>query len=123
MLYIPLLNYSSSPLSLSTSLSYRSRVIVLIITTTLHIVLQVKSDRPLLDEPLHLGLEGGGQDPHQGLRGKPGIKSINNELLVVVGVVVVGALCSPVLGALLVVALWHVREHCVCRLRRWWRST
>ena len=43
--------------------------------------LQVKSDRPLLDEPLHLGLEGGGQDPHQGLRGKPGIKSLNNELL------------------------------------------
>ena len=52
-------------------------------------VLQVKSDRPLLDEPLHLGLEGGGQDPHQGLRGKPGIKSLNNELLVVVGVMVV----------------------------------
>ena len=56
-------------------------MIVLIVTTLLFAVLQVKSDRPLLDEPLHLGLEGGRQDPHQGLRGKPGIKSLNNELL------------------------------------------
>ena len=81
MLSIPLLSYSSSSSSLSSSLSYRSRVIVLIIITLLIAVLQVKSDRPLLDEPLHLGLEGGRQDPHQGLRGKPGIKSLNNELL------------------------------------------
>ena len=63
--------------------------LIIPIITLLIAVLQIKSDRPLLDEPLHLGLEGGGQDPHQGLRGKPGIKSINNELLVVVGVVVV----------------------------------
>ena len=27
---------------------------------------------------------------------------------------------SPVLGALLVIALWHVGEHCVRRLIRWW---
>ena len=63
--------------------------LIIPIITLLIAVLQIKSDRPLLDEPLHLGLEGGGQDPHQGLGGKPGIKSINNELLVVVGVVVV----------------------------------
>ena len=58
-----------------------SELFLITIITLLMAVLQVKSDRPLLDEPLHLGLEGGGQDPHQGLRGKPGIKSLNNELL------------------------------------------
>ena len=60
---------------------YSTSELFLIIISLLIAVLQVKSDRPFLDEPLHLGLEGGGQDPHQGLRGKPGIKSINNELL------------------------------------------
>ena len=58
-----------------------SELFLIPIITLLIAVLQVKSDGPLLDEPLHLGLEGGGQDPHQGLRGKPGIKSLNNELL------------------------------------------
>ena len=41
--------------------------LIIPIITLLIAVLQIKSDRPLLDEPLHLGLEGGGQDPHQGL--------------------------------------------------------
>ena len=55
-------------------------------------LVQVQGDRLLLDEPLHLGLQPRGQDPHEGLRGE------------------------PVLGALLVVALGHVGKHGVGRL-------
>ena len=50
-------------------------------------LVKVQGDGLLLDQALHLGLLGRGQDPHEGPRGE------------------------PVLGALLVVALGHVGEH------------